>query len=316
VMNQAILAKPCVALFPLLFSLALYFLFTRTSKLVICFRMVCCVIITLAATIYCGFAYLTTSSWYKEWKFLALNENEKFAILEQEQVEVIFWGDGFGYLPRSRMELLCNQQTGKLVVTPHTNSNKAAMIDQDGKVSSIELGSEAPDKSISIGLYVVSAVSHKIILIDMEMATSADMRGKKYPLNLLDIDIDDQSFFGKWIPSLSPFNQLRVDFQQRKFYIPAMYRGKIFIFDLNTLECISSFEAHVGVRNVLIDKNNLDRVYAWNYATSEVIEHQLPEGRQLRSWKLGPILRTLNWDCNQQDLLATTAVGGFRIHLN
>jgi len=496
VMNQVILAKPWAVIFPLLVSLGLGFLLTRTGKKIKILRMAAGIGIACAATLYCGFAYLTTSSWYfelavavsllvplrhlikndsgsvavllvwivsmwflqgprleltnvsifiaylglvgwvvviwrykqvrkivileiilaimvitipiKEWKFLALTEDEKIAILDQDKVEAVFWDNGFGYLPRSRMEMLCNQETGKLVITPHTNSTKAAMIAKDGKISSIELGGEAPDKSISIGPYLVSAVSQKIILIDLatkkvkelaelgphsdvfymnynpensvvtlsqlkprkclfykwrndkkalvpmeysvtgkqcvaidsntalvrrynnkgivilydflkneiEMATSADMRGKKYPLNLLDIDVDDQSIFGKWVPSLSPFNQLRVDFQRRKFYIPSMYRGKIFIYDLDSLEYISSFDAHVGVRNVLIDKNNPNRVFSWNYATGEVIEHQLPDGNQLRSWNLGPILRTLNWDCNQQDLLATTAVGGFRIHLN
>lgn len=496
VMNQVILANPWSVLFPLLVSLGLGFLFTRTWKKIKFLRMTAGIGIACVASVYCGFAYLTTSSWYfelavavsllvplrhlikndsisvvvllvwivsmwflqgprleltnvsiflaylglvgwvvaiwrykqvrkiviieiilaimvitipiKEWKFLALTEDEKFAILDQEKVEAIFWGNGFGFLPRSRMEMLCNRETGKLVITPHTSSTKAAMIAKDGRISSMELGGEAPDKSISIGPYLVSAVSQKIILIDLvtkkvkkladlepysdvfymnynpdtsvvtlsqlkprrclfyrwrndkmtlvpfghsitgkqcvavddntavvrrfnnkpivilydflkneiEMATSADMCGKKYPLNLLDIEVDDQSFFGKWIPSLSPFNQLRVDFQQRKFYIPSMYRGKIFVYDLYTLEFISSFDAHVGVRNVLIDKNNPNHIFSWNYPTGEVIEHQLPEGNILRSWKLGPILRTLNWDCNQQDLLATTAVGGFRIHLN
>lgn len=113
-----------------------------------------------------------------------------------------------------------------------------------------------------------------------------------------------------------PFHQFAVDYRHRVFYAAIMYPGVIVVRNMDTLEYISQFKTNPGVRNVLVDNKDPRHIYSWNYATGEVIEHRIPGGEKVRSWTLGPLLRTLNWDCNDKDLLATTVLGGFRIHLD
>lgn len=156
--------------------------------------------------------------------------------------------------------------------------------------------------AVSPKMVVVNKYNHRheIALYNLETNTIV----KKQPLLPLKLHY------------LSPFNQFAVDDQLRTIYLANMIAGIITVRNLDTLEYISRFKANPGVRNVLVDKNDHRHVFSWNYATGEVIEHRLPGGEKIRSWTLGPLLRTLNWDCDQKNLLATTAVGGFRIHLN
>ena len=115
---------------------------------------------------------------------------------------------------------------------------------------------------------------------------------------------------------LAPFHQIAVDRKGGRLFVAYTGLGHIKVYDLDTFEEIHRIPAQPGVRNVLLDSRRNDRLFSWNYATGRVIEHRRPSGQPLRSWNLGPILRTLNWDCDGRSLLAATSQGGFRIVLD
>ena len=112
-----------------------------------------------------------------------------------------------------------------------------------------------------------------------------------------------------------PFFQLGLDRRGDRLYAPIFLLGEIVVLDLATLEERQRIPADIGVRGVLLDPDDPDRVLSWNYVTGRVIEHRLPAGTASRSWTLGPLLRTLNWDCGGGAALAATAEGVFRVHL-
>lgn len=118
------------------------------------------------------------------------------------------------------------------------------------------------------------------------------------------------------INASGPFAGVAVDNRKNLIYMPCMASGIVAVYDLETLDYLSQFKTNPGLRNVLVDPNDPRHVFSWNYATGEVIEHRMPEGEKMRSWLLGPLLRAVNWDCDEKHLLATTSLGGFRIHLD
>ena len=92
--------------------------------------------------------------------------------------------------------------------------------------------------------------------------------------------------------------------------------GLVRVLDLQTFAEVGRFNTVPGVRSVLLDPNNPDRLYSWSYFSGRVNQHRLPDGVITRTWKMGPFLRTLTWDCGARSLLAATSLGGFRIRLD
>jgi len=111
------------------------------------------------------------------------------------------------------------------------------------------------------------------------------------------------------------FNDIVIDKARKNVYASLTLSGQIRVFDLDTLSLKQTIHTPIGVRSVLLNPSG-NRLYAWNYFDGFVYEHQLPDGRLLRKWRLGSNLRNLNWDCDGQSILAASCLGGFRIKLN
>jgi hypothetical protein len=108
------------------------------------------------------------------------------------------------------------------------------------------------------------------------------------------------------------FNEIAVDAERRRVYAPSTLRGSIAVLDLDTLALRERFRTPVGVRGVR-PSADATRLYAWNYFDGALIEHELPGGRILHTWRLGLPLRHVTFDCDNRALLVTTCLGGFRI---
>jgi hypothetical protein len=125
-----------------------------------------------------------------------------------------------------------------------------------------------------------------------------------HPLRLAELD--------RW----GIFNEVTYDQANGVIYAPDGHRGVVHVLEAETLKNLGQFDASPGVRGILLDPANPKRVFSFNYASGEVREHQMPSGKTLRTWSLGPILRSLRWDCNRDALLGATSQGGYRIWLN
>jgi hypothetical protein len=116
-----------------------------------------------------------------------------------------------------------------------------------------------------------------------------------------------------WLPV--PFNQVFADLANRRLYFPRLPTGVVQVLDLDSLEPLGRFVAEPGLRGVLVDESDEQRVFTWNYSTGRIHEHRMPGGDITRSWDAGPLVRKVNWDCDRRSLLVVSSQGGFRIRL-
>ncbi len=108
------------------------------------------------------------------------------------------------------------------------------------------------------------------------------------------------------------FLDMAVDLTARRVYAPSTLLGLVYVLDLDTLALRGWFRSRTGVRGALLDASG-KRLFTYTYFDGEVLEHELPGGQVVKSWRVGGPLRGLTWDCDGRALLATSCLGGFRI---
>ncbi|MBT6177571.1 MAG: hypothetical protein HOI23_10015 [Deltaproteobacteria bacterium] len=117
------------------------------------------------------------------------------------------------------------------------------------------------------------------------------------------------------LPDFSPYHQHEFWKSQGLILVPEFVSGAIVALDDSDLTPKDYYHAEPGLRGVLAGDGCgfNDRFYAWSYSTGTIYEFTRSSFSPTRQWNTGPILRTINWDCDCRGLVAAAANGVFRI---